>query len=77
MNNQKITPVEFVASARSFVEEQSRVFASQYSKVKDKYEDNEYVQTIGRLLSALDLTTESILVLVENEQVWDLPILFA
>jgi len=75
MNNQKITPVEFVASARSFVEEQSRAFASQYIKVKDKYEDNEYVQTIGRLLSALDLTTESIFVLVENEQVWDLSIL--
>ena len=71
-----ITSVEFIKSARSFVEEQSQVFASQYVKVKDKYEENEYVQTIGRLLSALDLTTESILVLVENEQVWDLPILF-
>lgn len=67
---------EFIKSARGFVEEQSTVFASQYIKVKHKYEDNEYVQTIGRLLSALDLTTESIIVLVENEQVWDLPILF-
>ncbi len=71
-----ITSVEFIKSARSFVEEQSQVFASQYVKVKDKYEENEYVQTIGRLLSALDLTTRSIFILVENEQVWDLSILF-
>lgn len=76
MNNHKVSPAEFVVSARCFVEEQSKVFASHYIKVKDKYENNEYVQTIGQLLSALDLTTESILVLAENEQVWDLPILF-
>lgn len=76
MSNQNVTSSEFVKSARSFVEEQSQVFASQYVKFKDAYEDNEYVQTIGRLLSALDLTTRSIFILVENEQVWDLSILF-
>lgn len=71
-----ITSSEFVKSARSFVEEQSQVFAAQYLRVKDKYEANEYVQTVGRLLSALYLTTQSILLLAEHEQVWDLSILF-
>lgn len=71
-----ITTTEFVNSARRFMEEQSRTFASQYLKVKDKYDADERIQTIGWLTSSLDLTTESILVLTENETVWDLPILF-
>lgn len=71
-----ITSAEFVNSARSFMDEQYQAFLSQYLEVKDKYDADERIQTIGWLTSSLDLTTKSILLLAENEMVWDLPILF-
>lgn len=71
-----VDAAKFVESARSFVDEQSHVFGLQYLKVKDECEANDYTRVINRLMGALELTTESIFTLTENEQVWDLPILF-
>lgn len=71
-----VDAAEFIKSARSYFDEQSQVFAAQYLKVKDQYETDERIQTIGRLVASLELTTKSIFLLAEKEYVWDLPILF-
>ena len=66
---------ELVARTRRFCVDCTQSIKPTYDRIKDSFKDFPLVGTVGSLLDSLDWTTGNILFLLENNRLWDAPIL--
>lgn len=66
---------ELVARTRRFCVDCTQSIKPTYDRIKDSFKDYPLVGTVGSLIDSLDWTTENILFLLENNRLWDAPIL--
>ena len=64
-----------VARTRRFCVDCTQSIKPTYDRIKDSFKDYPLVGTVGSLIDSLDWTTENILFLLENNRLWDAPIL--
>ena len=69
------TTAELVGRARRFCVDCTQSIKPTYDQIKDSFKDYPLVVTVGSLIDSLDWTTENILFLLENNRLWDAPIL--
>ena len=69
------TTAELVKRTRRFCIECTQSIKPTYLQRKDSFKAYPLVGTVGTLIDSLDLTTENILFLLENNRLWDAPIL--
>lgn len=70
------TTAELVERTRRFCIECTKSIKPTYLQRKDSFKEYPLVGIVGTLMDSLDLTTENILFLLENNRLWDAPILF-
>lgn len=69
------TTAELVARTRRFCVDCTQSITPTYDRIKDSFKDYPLVGTVGSLIDSLDWTTGNILFLLENNRLWDAPIL--
>ena len=69
------TTAELVERARRFCVDCTLSIKPTYDLIKDSFKDRPLIGTVGTLIDSLDLTSENILFLLENNRLWDAPIL--
>ncbi|MBQ6008100.1 MAG: hypothetical protein IJL17_06145 [Kiritimatiellae bacterium] len=67
---------ELIKRTRGFCTSCINAIAPQFLKIKDSLSGDSFAESVGFLMSSLDLTTDDIVFLLEHNRYWDVPILF-
>ena len=67
---------ELIKRTRGFCTSCINAIAPQFLRIKDSLSGDSFAESVGFLMSSLDLTTDDIVFLLEHNRYWDVPILF-